>query len=174
MGPGRYDQSPRGKGALEAGSRMDFQAALGHELADEAAFEHDFADVRVGVQQISLFFDHQPAMGPKILRDRLSDLIIGQVHMAAAFFAHGGFRRRGHLQVGPAVEATDLLLRDERLSRLDRASGLFLDAEMLLAFLADSGVSAARLGLHVAALGARDRDCVLFRRRHGRRRSGHC
>src|ERR1043166_7611778 len=144
---------------------MDFETAFGHQLANQPAFEDSFPHVRIGVEHVTFGFDHQPAMGPEILRNRLGDLIIVQVHVGAALAAHCGFSGDCYSQLGAALETPNQLLFNLRLLRFGGGAECLLNAEILLALLTDRRVSPARFPLYVTALGARDRDRVWFSRR---------
>ena len=90
------------------------------------------------------------------------DLIIAQVHMAAAAFAHGGLGSGGDFQFGSALETADPSQLDGGLGGFRDLGGsfrrIFFETEMGAAFLADGGVTAARLLLDVTALGASRRN----------------
>lgn len=81
--------------------------------------------------------------------------------MAAASFAHGGFRRGGDFQFRAALETADLPKFDGRLGRfwdLGSFRRLFFETEVGAAFFADSRVAAARFLLLMTALGASRRN----------------
>src|SRR5205809_880042 len=70
---------------------MNFQSPFGRQFADETAFDNRFSDHRIGVQQITSFLDHQPAMGPEILgNSRVSSARLG---LSMAAFRTGYFNR---------------------------------------------------------------------------------
>src|SRR5258708_15372329 len=113
----RWHQQPAcGEAALDPGGGVDFERALSHNLPNKPPFDDRLADPRVRVEHISLFFDHQPAISAEVFGSSLVDVIIAQIHVAAAALAHGGFSRRGHFQRGPALEADDPPLFNGRLA----------------------------------------------------------
>src|SRR5437660_1681999 len=63
----RNNQTARDEGALDARRRMDFERALGHELAEETPFNDGLACQRIGIEEVTFFLQHQPAIGPEIL-----------------------------------------------------------------------------------------------------------
>src|SRR5262249_46257532 len=150
-------QLPRRKGSLDAGRGVDLQGPLRHQLADEAPFDDRLPDVRVGVQQVALFLDDQPAVGPVILGEGLGDLIIPQVDMAAAALAHGRFGSLGHVQIRAALKTANAPQLNDGLWRFRDRFNDFPDSEMVAATLANRRESAARFRLRMPALRARDR-----------------
>jgi hypothetical protein len=86
-------------------------------------------------------------MGAEVLGNRLKNLVIAQIHVTAAFFAHCRFRRGGHLQFRAALKTGNELLLDDGLLRLGSGLNRLLNAEMLTAFFANSRVSASRFRL---------------------------
>src|SRR6185369_9422376 len=135
--------------------------------ANHSSSEHSVAHMRIRVQYVTLFFDYQSSMGSEVLGNRLIDLVIAQVHVAAAFLAHGGFCSGGYQKVRPTLKTFDRLLLDDGLFAFDLRVQHFLNAEMLLAALAYRRVSPTRFRLCMAAFGARDRDKIHFWGRHG-------
>ena len=107
---GRNHQPPGGEAALDVRGGMNLQRARGDEFADEPAFDDRLAHQRVRVEDVALFLDHQSAMRPEVLGDGLGDPVVGQVHVAAAPFAHGGGGGQRHGQFRAALETADLLL----------------------------------------------------------------
>ena len=44
--------------AFDGGSGINFETPVGDELADQAAFDDRFANERIGIKDVTLFFDH--------------------------------------------------------------------------------------------------------------------
>src|SRR5207302_1449502 len=83
------------------------------------------------------------AFGFEIFGNRTGDVVITQVDVAAAAFAHRGLCADRHLQLGAALEADEL----PQLLRTDRRSGGGLEdslnADVLPALFAGGGVGGA-------------------------------
>ena len=163
MGFERDNQASGGNCAFDGGGGKNFQGALGGELANEAAFDDCIGYTRIGVEEIAFFFDDQSAKGAKILRNRVRDGVIAQIHMATTFLAHGGSGGERDFQLRAALKATHLLSLDARFLGLGRG-GFYLgiEPEMGAALFADSRIRAGRLKLFVTALGAGDRNFFLL------------
>src|SRR4029078_4031558 len=100
-------------------------------------------------------------MGSEALRDGAGDLVVGQIDVTAAAFAHRRGRRLGNVQISPALKTADSsLLNGLGQRRWGWAEG-FLYPKMFAALLADCGVGAPGLRLDMPALWARDRDRIL-------------
>jgi hypothetical protein len=102
-------------------------------------------------------------MSAKVFGDRGGDLVIAQVHVAAAPLAHGRFGGDGDIELGRAGEADHLPALDGGFFLLfgDWPVG-FLDPEVGAASLADGRVRAARFQLFMPALWALDWNPFLF------------
>ena len=72
----------------------------------------------------------------------MGDLIIAQVHVAAAPFAHRGSGGDGDFKFGPALETMNPFQLDGGFLQLRRGGLDFIEPEMSAAFFADGGVSA--------------------------------
>jgi hypothetical protein len=162
MGFRRDNQSARGKAAFDGGGGMDLEGALDSKFTDKPASDDRVGDAGVGVEEVTFFFDDESAKSAKVFRDGVGDLVIAQVHVAAALFAHGGGSRDGNLQVGTALEATDVFLLDVRFLQLGSGRLDVVEPEVGAAFLADGRVGARGLLLFVPAFGAGDGGLLLL------------
>lgn len=156
----RNHQPAGGETAFDARGGMNLQCARGDQFANETAFDDGLTHQSVRVEDIAFFLDHQAAMRPEVLGDGLCDPVVGQVHVAAASFAQGGGGGRRHGELRAALETADLSLLELGFCRLGRQAPHFLQAKMLVALLADGGVTGARLQLEVPAPGAGYRDPI--------------
>jgi hypothetical protein len=100
-------------------------------------------------------------MSAETLGNGLGYLVVGEIDMAAASFAHGGRGRLGHLQFGATLETTDVPLFDCSRNRRRRRAQRLLNSEMFPALLANARVRSPRLRLDMPALRAGDRDRIL-------------
>ena len=103
-------------------------------------------------------------MRPEILGKTLGDMIIAEIQVAAAPFAHGGGRRHGHVQFSAALETDHALLFERGRRQLGRRMKGLGDAKMRAALLTNAGISRARLRLRVTAFGAGHRNRIHFER----------
>src|SRR5713101_5500699 len=147
------DNLPRGrKVPLDLRPRMDFQGALGRPLPQQPPLEDAFAGDRVRVEEKASGFDQEAAFGPEVFGNGVGNLVVPQIHVAAAPLAHGGLRRERHFQFRRAFETGDASgLTRRRLRPRGRTEDL-LHAKVLVALLANGGVGARRFGLGVPAL----------------------
>ena len=187
----RENQLARLEAALDLRGAMNLQR-VGVELAEELALEDGFTRDGVGVEQAACLLQDDPALGAEVFRERVGDVVILQIHMSAATLAHGGLRRGRNLQFHTALEADDSLhaapqfRRGGGAGRLSRA-GYFLkntrtcagqlrsgcgrggtsrliQAEVLAALLANSGVGRRGFALGVPATRARHRSFLRLHR----------
>ena len=90
----------------------------------------------------------------------MGDGVIPQIDVAAAMFAHAGFRRDRHEQFRAALETADALLIEGLFLGFGGGSKGVFDAEMLLTLFANRRIGATRLWLLVTALRASDRKSI--------------
>lgn len=157
---GRNDEAARIEAAFDRGRRVNLQRAMGDDLANETPFDDRLADQRIGIEDVAFFFDNQASVSAKVFRNRLCDLIVAQVHMAAAAFAHGGLGGGRDVQFGSALETTDAPQLDGWLRGFGNFRGrpglfFFFETKVGAASFANRGIGALRLLLDVAALGTR-------------------
>src|SRR5581483_5816972 len=97
-------------------------------------------------------FKREGALRLEVFRNGVGDVIILEIDVRAASFAHRRLRAGRHLQFGAAIETSDslpfrLALRFAFGSFFDRFAGGFLDVEVTAALTAKSGKTRTRLRL---------------------------
>jgi len=158
------DELRRLESAFDFGGVVDFKRALGGKLPQQSALENDFSADGIGVEKKTALFDDKSALGLEILGDGIGDLVIAQVHVAAAPLAHGGLCGERHIQFGATVETRDPPLTSIWLQRPGHRLLEVLKPEVLVTLPANGGVSRGRLRLRVPALGAGDGPLLHFHR----------
>jgi len=154
----RDNQSTGAKFSSDNSRGMKLQSSFDDQLADHLALHHSVANVRLGVEQVSLFLDHELPMSTETLRDGTGNPIIREVYIAAAPLAHRGGGGPSHAQLGATLETLDQARIDRERLHLRGRPRRFLDLEVELTLFADGGICGRRLELRISAPRARHRD----------------
>src|SRR4051794_31044784 len=107
MIPDRHDQTTRSEAAFNICCGIDFQRAARGNFPDESSLDNRLPNQRICVKYITLLLEHQPPISAEIYKNRLYDLIIAQIHMAAAPLAHRRFRGQRYFKFRVALETAD-------------------------------------------------------------------
>jgi len=140
---GRDDEMRGGEAAPDVGGGIDGQGTFGHQFAVEFSPNDGLTRNGLGVEHIAFFFDLEPALGLEIFGDGVGNLIVVQVHVTAAPFAHGGTGVGGDVQFGAAFEAGDTPEIQRAFGDFSRRLERLLNMEMPAALFAVGGKCSA-------------------------------
>ncbi len=136
---------------------MNFED-LGNNSAKDFPAKDELTSNRVRIEKAAAFLERKAAFGFEVFGDGIADFVVLKIHMAAAAFAHGGLRADRDVQIGAALKTADasgfLGSGRARLWDLGRGRQSLLDAKVLPALFANTGVSGRGFLLLMSALRA--------------------
>lgn len=163
---GRDDQLAGVKRAFDLRAGVDGECAFGPDLTDESSLDGSFAGENLGVEDVALWFNDEDTFGAEVFRNCVGDVVIAQIDVRAALFAHRRFCGDRDFEFGAAIEAGDAFLFRAGFFFLRLRMQRLLDIKMPAAFLAHRGDSGGRNSLRVPAVRARHWHFILLTRRH--------
>src|SRR5581483_1293054 len=93
--------------ALDLCGGMNCQRTLHHQLAEKTSLDHCLGHESFRIEHVAGRFDDERSLGFEVFRDCAGDVIVVEVHVAAAALAHRGLGADGNLEFSAAFETGD-------------------------------------------------------------------